>query len=75
MCMAKARTNVSIDKELLENARQSGIVLSSLLEQALRERLKLVAKQAWEQENSSAIQNYNAEVQASGVFSDGLRSF
>jgi len=71
----KTRTNVSIDSELLESARKQGIVISQLLEEALRKRLKEQAQRDWEKENSSEIRAYNEYIDEHGVFSDGERLF
>ena len=74
VCM-KTRTNVSIDSRLLEAARANKIVLSHLLEEALKERLKDTEQQAWEEENRQAINAYNEFIKENGTFSDELRSF
>ena len=71
----KTRTNVSIDSRLLEAARANKIVLSHLLEEALKERLKDTEQQAWEEENRQAINAYNEFIKENGTFSDELRSF
>jgi antitoxin CcdA len=71
----KARTNVSINAVLLEEARSSGLKLSPLLETAIRVRLRELAADRWLEENRDAIRNYNEGIAASGVFSDGLRDF
>ncbi|MEI8095063.1 MAG: type II toxin-antitoxin system CcdA family antitoxin [Spirochaetales bacterium] len=71
----KLRTNVSLDSELLEAARLQKLVLSTLLEQAIRLELARRAESAWKVENQAAIEAWNREVDAHGVFSDGLRSF
>ena len=71
----KQRTNVSIDPDLLEEARSHGIKLSPLLEDAIRRKLAEEAERRWLEENRRAISAYNAEVAERGVFSDGLRSF
>ncbi|MFP4374272.1 MAG: type II toxin-antitoxin system CcdA family antitoxin [Spirochaetaceae bacterium] len=71
----KQRTNVSIDSDLLEEARSHGIKLSPLLEDAIRRRLAEEAERRWLEENRLAISAYNAEVAERGVFSDKLRSF
>ena len=71
----KQRTNVSIDPELLEEARGHGIKLSPLLEEAIRRKLAEEAERRWLEENRQAISAYNEEIAERGVFSDGLRSF
>lgn len=71
----KQRTNVSIDKSLLEEAREKNLKLSPIFEEALRQRLKEERAVRWLEENKEAIDAYNKEVEEHGVFSDGVRSF
>ena len=71
----KARTNVSIDRELLEAARAQHLKISPLLEEAIRERLARDAAARWLEANQPAIEAYNSRVEKLGVFSDELRSF
>lgn len=71
----KARTNVSIDGQLLEQARAHNISLSPLLEDALRERLRKIEEDAWRSENREAFDSYAQFVAEHGVFSDGWRTF
>ena len=71
----KSRTNVSIDSELLAAARAQNIKISALLEDAIRARLASDASARWLEGNKAAIDAYNAQVEADGLFSDGLRSF
>lgn len=72
---AKKPTNVSIDRELLETARAHGINLSATLEEALRNRIRMLRASQWLAENRAAIDLYNDSVLREGTFSDGLRSF
>jgi antitoxin CcdA len=46
-----------------------------LLEQALADALKKQRCEQWLAENSEAVNAYNEEVEAHGVFSDHVRSF
>ena len=46
-----------------------------LLEQALAEALKMQQCEQWLAENREAVNAYNEEVEAHGVFSDNVRSF
>lgn len=71
----KARTNVSVDADLLEEARERGVVLSELVNNALAERLRELRRQEWLGENRSRIDEYNKRIEESGVFSDGIRAF
>ena len=65
----KRALNLSIDASLLETARSQGINLSAVLEQALAKE----SAQRWLDENRTAIEAYNEEVRANGVWSDGWR--
>jgi antitoxin CcdA len=71
----KQRTNVSIDKELLTEAREKKLKLSPILEKALRQKLKEERAAEWLEQNKKAIGTYNDEVHEQGVLSEGVRSF
>jgi antitoxin CcdA len=71
----KKSANLSVNSDLLAQAKQLGINLSAVLEQSLAQRVKELKAQAWLEENQSAIDTYNQDVESQGVFSDGLRSF
>ncbi len=51
----------------------NGTINSDLL--ALAEKLRQRRSAEWLKENRGAIEGYNADVGARGVFSDGLRNF
>lgn len=71
----KRRTNVSIEEDLFNSAKEHKIVLSVLLEQAIREQLKIKACENWVNENSTNLNRYNKRIAEDGVFSDEFRSF
>lgn len=71
----KRPTNLSLNSDLLQQARALDINLSQTLEQALDIAVKKKRAEQWLQENREAIAQYNADVEENGVFSDGLRSF
>lgn len=83
MCMSlvydnnapKKPTNLSLNSDLLKKARELGINLSSTLEEALEQIVKQRLHEQWLEQNRKAIDSYNQQVEASGVFSDGIRSF
>ncbi|HMM46266.1 MAG TPA: type II toxin-antitoxin system CcdA family antitoxin [Candidatus Macondimonas sp.] len=64
-----------INADLLAKARYLKINLSATLEQALVEVLRQRQREQWLAENRAAIDAYNQQVEAEGVFSDSLRSF
>jgi antitoxin CcdA len=71
----KRPTNVSINSDLLEKAKELNINLSATLEAALTEQLRAELKNQWKAENAKALQAYNRFIENNGVFSDGLRKF
>lgn len=72
---AKKASNLSINSDLLRQAKAFDINLSATLEAALKVKLKELQTQQWLEENQASISAYNESVENEGVFSDGLRSF
>ena len=66
---------LSVDANLLREARESHLKLSSILERALVEQLRQLRAERWLEENKDAIAAYNALVHTHGAFSDALRTF
>jgi antitoxin CcdA len=71
----KQATNVSIDRDLLDAAREAGVNLSAALEEALREKVAAARREKWQRENAAAITQYNDLIAEHGIFSEGQRSF
>ena len=71
----KKAVNLSIDAELLAEAKASGTNLSSLLETALQRELHERLQQKWRDDNREAIEAYNKFVEENGLLSDEWRSF
>jgi antitoxin CcdA len=71
----KKPTNVSVNADLLRQARELDINLSQALEERLIERILTERQRRWLDENKVAIEDYNRRVELEGVFSDGLRRF
>jgi antitoxin CcdA len=71
----KKAVNLSINRELLDQARSGDINLSSILEDALEQKLRQQARELWLTENRAAVDAYNEQVETQGIFSDGLRTF
>lgn len=63
--------NVSINSDLLAQARACKINLSATLEQALADKVAQVQREQWLKENQQAISGYNELVERRGVFSGG----
>ena len=71
----KQATNLSIDRDLLNAAREAGVNLSAALEEALREKVVAARREQWKRENAEAIAEYNDLIAEHGIFSEGQRSF
>ena len=71
----KQATNLSIDRDLLNEAREAGINLSAALEEALREKVAAARREKWKRENAEAIAEYNDLLAEHGIFSEGQRTF
>jgi len=71
----KKPTNLTINSDLLNKAKELKINISSVLEHALAERVTQSERDAWLQENAESISIYNEHINKFGAFSDGLRTF
>jgi antitoxin CcdA len=71
----KKSTNLSINSDLLRQAKEHQINLSKALEQRLSEMLRQKKRLKWKEDNRDAIDDYNRRIEANRVFSEGLRSF
>jgi len=72
---AKKATNLSVNSDLLRRARELDVNLSAVLEEALVGVVQRRLADRWLADNRKAIAAYNEQVEAHGVFSDGVRSF
>jgi len=71
----KKPTNVSINSDLLAQAKELKINLSATLENALADLVNSKQQELWKQKNKAAIEAYNQLIEENGVFGDDLRSF
>jgi antitoxin CcdA len=71
----KRAAHLSVNRDLLDAARDAGVNLSEVLEEALAEKVAAAKRELWVRENSDAIADYNDFVEEHGVMSDGTRSF
>jgi antitoxin CcdA len=71
----KKPTNVSVNSDLLTEAKKLKINLSATLETSLIELVSAKQRELWKQQNKAAIKAYNQLVDENGVFSDELRPF
>ncbi len=71
----KKAANLSINIDLLNQAKALHINLSATLEQALAEIVRDKHRQQWLEDNQQAIMQYNQRIEVEGCFSDSLRNF
>ena len=71
----KKSANLSINSDLILQAKALKINLSKLLEEKLAITIAAQKEELWFQENKEAIENYNEHVSQKGLFSDRLRRF
>jgi antitoxin CcdA len=71
----KKSANLSVNSDLLRQAKECHLNLSQALETQLAVMLREKKRQQWQAENSEAIEAYNRRIEENGAFSDGLRHF
>ncbi|OCL85292.1 Post-segregation antitoxin CcdA [Aliarcobacter thereius] len=71
----KKATNISINSDLLEKAKQYKINISANVEKTLETLIYEYEKANWEEQNRVAIDDYNKRVKKEALFSDHFRSF
>ncbi len=71
----KKATNLSINKELLAEARKLNINLSATLEQALIKKVRSERRKQWLEDNQKAIVTCNELAEENGLFADKHRIF
>ena len=71
----KKATNLSINSDLLKQARELKINLSSEFEKTLADIVKNRQEEKWLTSNKKAINAYNEFIDKNGVFSKNTRSF
>ncbi len=72
---SNTRTNITVDAELLSQARDLGGNVSAVLETRLREIVAALRRERWLAENREAIAGANDYLDRHGLWSDGLRQF
>lgn len=73
--VSKRAVNLSIDADLLAEARTFGLNLSRLLEESLSDALREARRNAWLAENAEAIEDYNSRIDTRGSYADSVRRF
>jgi antitoxin CcdA len=71
----KKAVNLSLNSELLAEAKRLNINLSATMEKALEKEVKHLLKVEWLEHNAEAINACNELTENHGLFSDSYRAF
>ena len=71
----KRATNLSVNSDLLRQARELDINLSAAFEETLSALVVEKKQQTWLEQNKHAIEVYNQQVEADGMFGGTVRTF
>jgi antitoxin CcdA len=71
----KKTVSVTLEPMLLQQARDAGLNLSSLLADAVQKEIRLLETETWQRENRSGIQALNRITDEQGLLSDDYRTF
>ncbi|ENM5727879.1 type II toxin-antitoxin system CcdA family antitoxin [Vibrio mimicus] len=71
----KKATNLSLNSELLAEAKRLNINLSATMEKALEKEVSSRLKAEWIEQNAEAIEACNELTEKHGLFSDSYRVF
>ncbi len=66
----KKAVNLSINSDLLRQARELGVNLSKTLESQLEQLIRAERARRWQEENRQAIEAHNRFVEKYGIFND-----
>lgn len=71
----KKACNVSINEDLLRQAREAGINLSQTLEEKLTQLVREAKAKQWAEDNREAIESQTRWIEKHGMWYEGLRDF
>ena len=71
----KRAVNVTVDEQVLAEAKQLGLNLSQVLEDELRKRVTEEKTRRWQEENREAIEAHNRFIEKYGIFGEEFRSW
>jgi len=68
----KKATNISLNSDLVRQAKAYRINLSAMLEERLKEEIRKRKEQEWLEENREAIEYFNDHIEKHGTFAEQL---
>ena len=73
--VARRPTNVSLDSDLLRDARELGVNVSRACEQGLAEEVRKRKWAKWQEDNRESIEAYNRYIEKHGCMSEYFHDF
>lgn len=70
-----AKTSMSLDRAVLDEARELGINVSRAAESGIQRAIQMRRAEIWKQENAGAIADYNGMIEREGVPLSRYRKF
>jgi antitoxin CcdA len=71
----KKATNLSLDALTIEKAKALGLNLSKVVNELLEKEVRRVYRLKWAERNKTAIDAYNAQVDAEGTFAQQVNEW
>ena len=71
----KRAVNVTVDEDVLANAKELGLNLSQVLEDELRRRVTEQKLRRWQEENNEVFEAHNRFIEKHGIWSAKYRSW
>ena len=71
----KSRVSLSLDSQLVEEAKALGCNLSAVAEAAIAAEAKRLRLESWVERNRAAISSWDELLDREGLWSDGTRQF
>lgn len=73
--LTKKPTNLSLDQNLIKEARELGVNISQAAEGGVREAVSRAKAEQWKRENAEAIEFYNKYIEENGLPLEEYRTF
>jgi antitoxin CcdA len=71
----KRAVNVTVDENVLAEAKQLGLNLSRVMEEELRKRVTEERTRRWQEEHREAIEAHNRFIEKYGIFGEEFRNW
>ena len=73
--MARAKVNLTLDRDVVDEARELGLNMSRLAESAIKQAARTERNRRWREENRDALKAYEQEIEENGLPLAEYRTF